>query len=360
MNGLLISLLFISTVYSKTTFESEGQKLKLEVVYDFDEILWGFDFVGSDYALVTLKSGDIKKINLKNKKVITIEGAPKSQILGQGGLLDIRVLEGVKTSLYITYAKSAGRRQARTALAQGELKNNKIVNLKDLLITNTTSSDGRHFGSRLDFKGDKLFMTVGDRGDRDKAQDLRYHHGSVLRLNLDGSVPSDNPFFNKKNVKKEIYSFGHRNPQGLAIRSDGIIFEAEFGPRGGDEINIIQSSLNYGWPIITYGREYYGPKIGQKKKKGMEQPLHYWVPSISPSAIDFYEHDKIKKWKGNLFVAALGNTHVRRLILNDTNQVIKEEELFKNLGERIRNIRQHPNGDLYFSTDSGKLFRINL
>lgn len=197
-----------------------------------------------------------------------------------------------------------------------------------------------------------VYVTIGDRAKRKYAQDLTNHHGKVLRLTLDGKIPKDSPFKNS-----EIFSYGHRNPQGIVRDSRGRIFVSEFGPRGGDEINIIEAGKNYGWPIITYGREYYGPKIGATHKKAMEQPITYWVPSISPSGITIYTGDKILKWKENLFIACLSGKHLRRLVLKG-KKVIKQEVLFENFKRRIRHVRTGLDGYLYFSTDRGELARI--
>ncbi len=202
-------------------------------------------------------------------------------------------------------------------------------------------------------------MTVGDRNKRHQAQDLGFHMGKVIRLNIDGTIPDDNPFVNKPGAKPEIWSFGHRNPQGLVrdMRNNDI-WLVEMGPRGGDELNLIQRGKNYGWPVVTYGREYFGPKIGEGvSKPGMEQPVEYWVPSISPSGAQFYWADAFPKWKMNLFMGTLSGTHLRRLVIQD-RRVVHQEALLGDLGLRFRNVRTGPQGYLYFSTDDGKLARL--
>ena len=201
-------------------------------------------------------------------------------------------------------------------------------------------------------------MTMGDRGERKAAQKLNVHNGKILRLNLDGTPPLDNPFVKTKGALPEIWSYGHRNPQGIDF--DPIskqIYSCEFGPRGGDELNLIKKSKNYGWPVITYGKEYWGPSIGDTHKKGMEQPVSYWVPSISPSGMVFYTGDKIPEWKNNLFLANLGSTHLRRLVLKE-NKVVMQEVLFDKMDKRIRQVRNGKDGYLYFSTDNGAIYKV--
>jgi len=234
-----------------------------------------------------------------------------------------------------------------------------LRNFKVIFRAKVYGKTSRHFGSRVLIVDDHLFMTVGDRGKRKYAQNLGYHNGKILRLTLNGKPATGNPFVNNKDALPEIWTLGHRNPQGIDInRVTGSIYSVEFGPRGGDELNLIQKSLNYGWPVITYGKEYYGPSIGKKSKKGMEQPLTYWTPSISPSGMAIYDSDKLPLWKGHIFLAALGSQHLRRLKLIN-NKVTEQEKLFGYLKERIRQVRQGPDGYLYFSTDSGKIFKVH-
>ena len=205
--------------------------------------------------------------------------------------------------------------------------------------------------------GEERQARVGDRDERQNAQKLTQHNGKVLRFNHDGSVPKDNPFVGKANALPEIFSYGHRNPQGLAIHpTTGEVWEAEMGPRGGDEINLIKPGANYGWPVVSYGREYSGPKIGEgTEKAGIENPIAYWVPSISPSNIAFYSGDALPKWKGNLFLGNLSGMHIRRLVVSG-QKVVKQEEVLK--GSRFRNLRSGPDGFLYYSTDEGKICRL--
>lgn len=240
------------------------------------------------------------------------------------------------------------------------LENNSLKNFTKILTGSSPSDEKIHFGSRIEFndKG-QIFISVGDRNSRDKAQQVSQHNGKILRMNDDGTIPQDNPFLKDGRAKPEVWSFGHRNPQGLVFDSTtGILWSAEMGPRGGDEINLIKPGLNYGWPVITYGREYYGPKIGEgTSKPGMEQPVVHWVPSISPSAITIYHGNAFPKWKGNLFLGTLSGEHLRRIIL-DGQKVTGQEELLKDLKLRIRNVRPAVDGFLYFSTDNGLVARL--
>jgi glucose/arabinose dehydrogenase len=326
---------------------------RAEMVAQYDDVIWGFDFVGEDELLLTTRSGKLYYHNLKTQEKAPLD-APQVAIRGQGGLLDVLVHNG---DVYLTYSDK-NERNTTTALARGKLVDKALVNLRTLFRANTAGNSGRHFGSRLVIAGEKLFMTVGDRGERDKAQDLSRHNGKILRLNLDGTAASGNPFSENGQALPEIWSLGHRNPQGIAVdRTTGELFSVEFGPRGGDELNRIQPGKNYGWPVITYGREYYGPSIGDTHKEGMEQPVVFWVPSISPSGMAFYTGNKIKGWQNNLFIAALGARHLRRLVINQ-GQVVEQESLFEDLNERVRQVRTGKDGYLYFSTDSGKLFRV--
>ena len=245
---------------------------------------------------------------------------------------------------------------ATTALASADLSGNSLKNFKKLLSADATNNNGQHFGSRIEFDGKgHVFVTVGDRGERDKAQSLTSHQGKVLRIKEDGSLPKDNPF--KTPSLPEIWSLGHRSPQGLAMRpGSDELWLAEMGPRGGDEINLIQKEANYGWPEATYGSEYYGPKIGEKTIPGMKEPVVFWVPSISPSALAFYTGEKFPHWKGNIFLANLSGSHIRRLVLKD-KEVVKQEVLLEDMA-RFRNLRSGPDGFLYLSTDDGKIGRL--
>lgn len=296
--------------------------------------------------------------SIADKTCIEVIGLPKIYSAGQAGLLDVRVHPDFNKNniIYFSFSEPVGKDESTTASVMAVLKDHVLTGYKTIFVGNGPSHNDIHYGSCIEFDLiGHLFLTMGDRDERNKAQDFSRHQGKILRLNMDGSIPQDNPWSKSPDKRPEVWSYGHRNPQGLARHPvTGKLWEAEMGPRGGDEINLIRPSKNYGWPVITYGREYYGPKSGETSRPSMEQPLIFWVPSISPSAIVFYSGYKIPEWKNNLFVATLFGTHLRRLII-DGYKIIKQDELFSELEYRWRNIRNGPDGYLYFSTDEGKL-----
>lgn len=355
---LTLTLLVLTSSCTKGSkdFKSKNTKLALSTIYNGDQVIWGFDFLPQDKMVFTYRSGAMKLLDLKTSKVERISGVPKSLAHGQGGLLDV-AYSSKNQRLYLTFS-APYERAISTFLASGKLKGAVLTDVKVHFGAKTRSRAGQHFGSRIVFKDDFVYFGIGDRGVRESAQDLGTHTGSIIRLHLSGQIPKDNPFVNQPGALPEIWSYGHRNPQGLAFNSQtGDLWEAEFGPRGGDELNIVEAGKNYGWPVITYGREYYGPKIGTTKKAGMEQPIRYYVPSISPSGINFYTGDRIPEWKGNLFVANLSSQHLRRIKIQG-QKIVEEEELLGDKDWRFRQVREGPDERLYFSTDSGKIVAI--
>lgn len=357
---VLISSLFfsLSPLAAKEFYEVDGIKLKLEKVFEGEDVIWGMDFISKDELLFSERSGKLKLINLKTNKISEISGVPKVYAEDQGGLLDV-VVDTDKT-IYLSFAEPVDSNKATTSLFKGKLSADKTkIEGSRFFQAKAVEKGGIHFGSRIviDDEG-TLFVTVGERNKRDQAQKLDTHQGKVLRITKEGKPVTGNPFISHKNALPEIWSYGHRNPQGLAMDSTGKIFDAEFGPRGGDEVNLIRKGLNYGWPVITYGREYYGPKIGTTKKEGMEQPLIHWVPSINPSGMTIYKSDVIAPLKDNFLLACLDN-HIRRIVVNGQT-VSKEEKLIDDLGERFRHIKTAPEGAIYLSTDSGKIYRLSL
>ena len=330
-------------------------KISTETIYQGEGVVWSFAFIDQQQLLITHRDGKFVLYNSKTKKSKKLP-TPNVKAYGQGGLLDVHYRSDSK-SVYLTYSEDV-QGTVTTALARAQLDNDNLKDLRTIFRAKVKSNTGRHFGSRLAFTKDHIFMTIGDRGERDYAQDITTHNGSVLRLNYDGTAAKGNPFSKSASALPEIWSYGHRNPQGIAISPiDGKLWSCEFGPRGGDELNLVKRGKNYGWPMITYGKEYWGPKIGTTKKKGMVQPITYWTPSISPSGMAFYTGDKISDWKNNIFLANLSSRHLRRLVLKD-NKVVKQEELLKDLKERIRHVRTGPDGYLYVSTDSGKILKL--
>jgi glucose/arabinose dehydrogenase len=356
-----VSLLAPRPATSAAVYESARQKFTVEILAEREDVVWGFDFLPDGRLVFTELAGKLGLLDPKTRRVQTVGGAPAVVRQGQGGLLDVRAHPDFarNQTLYLTYSEGVGNGKMTTALGLGRLEGTELKDYRKLFSAYEPSGERIHFGSRIEFDGaGHLFISVGERNDRDKAQSLGYDNGKILRLNLDGSVPADNPFAQTPSARPEIWSYGHRNPQGLARHpATGELWSAEYGPRGGDEINLIRAGANYGWPVITYGREYYGPKIGEgTEKPGLEQPVVYWVPSISPSGIGFYAGDRFPRWQGDLFVAALGNQHLRRLSFN--GKTVRQEVLLGELGWRFRNVRQGPDGLLYFSTDEGRLGRL--
>lgn len=343
--------------------KSDNMSYQVEQLAEGFGIPWAMTFISPDNLLITERHGKVKLLNVKTKNISIISGVPDVFAKGQGGLLDVTVSPGYATDrwLYFTYSK-AQKDGATTVLARAQLVKDKLLSWQDLLVTNAVSDTTQHFGSRIAFDhAGHVFFGVGDRGERSNAQNLSNHAGTIIRLNLDGSVPTDNPFIGHDNILPEIWSVGHRNPQGLVFdQSRQLLWEIEHGPRGGDEINIIRPGLNYGWPVISHGKEYWGPfDVGEAtQKEGMEQAIKYYIPSIAPSSLLVYQGKAFPKWKGDLFAGALVLTHLNRIQLDASGKELKEERLLEELGERIRSIEESEQGWLYLSTDSGKIIRI--
>lgn len=358
LSFLILTLLPNPLFAQDKTYESLGQKFKIENLSSQEDSIWGFDFIDSTTLIFTERGGKLKLLDLQTKKITDLSGTPAVWAKGQGGLLDVRVHPRNPNEIFLTYSKPTAKDEAATAFAKARLDGKSLVELKEILAINSPSDEKIHFGSRIEFDGKgHVYVTVGDRNDRDKVQDLKFHNGKLLRFALDGTIPKDNPYVTEGKALPEIFSYGHRSPQGLAKDSQGNIWLVEMGPRGGDELNLIQAKGNYGWPNVTYGKEYYGLPIGVKEKAGTVQPVAYWVPSISPSGVAFYEGSVFPKWKGHLFIGCLSGTQIRRLEIKD-NKVVNQEALLDKLGYRFRIIRTGPDGFLYFSTDAGLIARI--
>ena len=326
-----------------------------EVIVPNLQIPWGFTFLPDESMLITEKSGEL--IHFKNGKKTIISGLPKIYVRGQGGLMDVTLHPNYKENgwIYFSYASSKGEGDGgNTAIGRGKLKGSSITNWETLYKASPNSRRGQHFGSRIVFdENGYLFFTIGERGDRDtNPQDITRDCGKVYRLNDDGSIPEDNPFVATPNAVKAIYSYGHRNPQGMALHpKTKEVWTHEHGPKGGDEINIIKKGANYGWPVVSYGVNYSGTKFTDlTKKEGMKQPIHYWDPSIAPSGMAFINSDKYGDWDGNLLVGSLKFQYLDLCTLKG-QKVVKEERLLDGLG-RVRSVEQGPDGYIYVGIEN--------
>ncbi len=361
MKNLLGKLLFLFILSSLSLFAKTI--INSEMILESDDVIWGMDFIDEDNLIFTEKSGSIKILNLKSKKLKEIKHNLNIFNVEQGGLLDIKLSPFYKDDkkFYLTYSKRV-LDQGATTLIEATIVDNKLIVTNELLQTKSLSNKGHHFGSRITFdKNAHIYFGIGDRGFRDNAQNLLNHAGSIIRLNLDGTIPKDNPFINKEFALKEIYSYGHRNPQGLFYdKKRDILFEIEHGPRGGDEINIIEKAKNYGWPVISHGKEYWSNEaVGESThKKGMEQAIMIYIPSIAPSSLIVYQGEKFKSLKGKILSTALKLRHLNIITLDESLKVIDEQRVLTKLNERFRNIVESPNGELFISTDSGKIFKL--
>ncbi|WP_298723080.1 PQQ-dependent sugar dehydrogenase [uncultured Ferrovibrio sp.] len=322
---------------------------------------WGFAFLPDGRILVTERPGRMRLIGKDGKLSAPVEGVPEVFAQGQGGLLDVRLDPDFTTNrtLYFTYAEP-GDGGASTALASARLMDNRLETVKVLFRQQPKLGGGNHFGSRVVIGGDgMLWLGLGERFRFDPAQDLSNHLGKVIRLEKDGRVPPDNPFVGRNDAQPEIWSYGHRNIQGMAVHpGTGVVWLNEHGARGGDEINIPEKGKNYGWPVIAYGVHYSGEKIGiGTEAPGMEQPIFYWDPSIAPSGMAFYTGDKIPAWKGNVFIGSLKFGAVYRIILDGT-RVTGQEKI--DIGDDIRDVRQGPDDLLYLATagSDGRIIRL--
>jgi aldose sugar dehydrogenase len=332
---------------------------------------WSLAFMPDGRMLVTERTGALRYVSRGGVVSAPLRGLPAVAADGQGGLFDVVLAPDFATTrqIYFAYAESDTKNPALngTAIARATLGESGIAQVQVIYRQTPKKESSAHFGGRLVFDKDAggkpvLFATLGDRFDfKELAQDLPVTLGKVIRIYPDGSIPADNPFVSKAGARPEIWSYGHRNPQAAALNpASGDLWTVEHGPRGGDEVNITSAGKNYGWPVITWGRDYSGVKIGiGTTKAGMEQPLHMWNPSIAPSGMAFVTSDKYPGWQGSLLVGALAHQRIARLVL-DGNKVLREEQFLGDLGERIRDIRQGPDGYIYLLTDSenGRLLKL--
>jgi aldose sugar dehydrogenase len=341
---------------------SEEHDFRLVTVASGLQNPWGLAFLPGGDILVTERPGRIRLIRGGELRQAPVAGAPTAVAGGQGGMLDIGLHPDFESNrlVYVAYSKEVegGR---TTAVARGRWTGDALEETEDVFVADALGG-GRHFGSRIAFDpAGYLYVTVGDRGDMHRAQDLSDHAGTTIRLHDDGRVPADNPFVGREDARDEIYTYGNRNAQGMAIHPvTGAVWQNEHGPRGGDELNLIGAGRNYGWPVITHGIGYRGDTIAEDTARaGMEQPVVHWTPSIAVSGLTFYSGDRFPGWQGDAFVGALRQAHIRRLVM-EGDRVVRQEEMLADLGQRIREVKEGPDGYLYLLTDErdGAILRL--
>jgi glucose/arabinose dehydrogenase len=359
----VLGLLLIPAAAGAQAISSSAGELRLDTVARGLVHPWGLQFLPDGRMLVTERPGRMRIVTKDGTLLPPLKGVPEVHASGQAGLLDVALDRDFaqNRTLYFCFSYDSG---GNAAVARARLASDSALDDVKVIFRQQGPGGRNNHGCRIAQASDgNLFVTLGDHfGPRDEAQNLGVDNGKIVRIAPDGSIPNDNPFVGRSGARPEIWSYGHRNPQGLAFNPvSGKLWEQEHGPRGGDEVNIIGKGKNYGWPVIGYGIDYSGAKIHESThKEGMEQPIKYWVPSIAPSGMAFYTADLIPKWKGSLFVGALAGQMLVRLSL-DGERVTGEERLLRDLGERIRDVRQGPDGALYLLTDNanGRILRLS-
>jgi len=346
---------------SNNTILTSETNYEMELVFEDENIIWAIEFFDDNSILATVKSGSL--FHYKDGKKTEIKGLPEIYLRGQGGLMDIVLHPDFKNNkwLYFSYAsEGVGEKGGNTTIARAKLTDDTLVDLEVLYKGTPNSKKGQHFGGRLEFDNDNyLYFSIGDRGNREvNPQDITIDGGKIYRIKDDGTIPKDNPFYNTPNSKKAIYSYGHRNPQGMFKHPiTGEIWTNEHGPRGGDEINIIKKGKNYGWPKITYGINYSGTTITKNKSlPDMEQPLYYWLPSIAPSSFEYISSNIYPNWNGSLIAGALVFSHIERIGLKN-NKVVSRSKIAEGLG-RPRDVKQGPDGFIYASIENKGVYKI--
>ena len=369
ITSLAVAALLVPAAAQAQTFKSSAGDLTVETVAAGLVHPWSLAFLPDGRMLVTERPGRIRIVTRDGKLSLPLADVPKVYASGQGGLFDVILDRNFANNrtIYFSYAEPF-EGGARTALARAAIEGGDTPALSDVKVIYRQfgpPSRGNHFGGRIVQANDgNLFLTNGEHfTDRDKAQTLDNDLGKIVRLTPDGAAPNDNPFAGKAGARPEIWSYGHRNPQGLAINpADGKLWEQEHGAMGGDEINIIAPGHNYGWPLVSYGVNYGGSPVGTGKQQmaGVDDPVWHWTPSIAPSGLTFYTGDLFKGWKGSLFNGALKFQLLSRLEISG-GKVVREERLLQGLHERIRDVRQGPDGALYLLTDSsgGRILRVS-
>ncbi len=344
-----------------TNIETPETSIDYEMVVDGLKIAWGMTFLPDGGMIITEKSGEIFHFKDGEKQLLT--GGPEVYQRGQGGLLDIILHPNYEENgwIYMTYSSAEGDDEGgNTAVMRAKLDGTQFTNKEVLYKATPNTTKGQHFGSRMVFDKDGyLYFSIGDRGARDEnPQDITRDGGKIYRINDDGSIPQDNPFVGEPNAKEAIYSYGHRNPQGMILHPEtGEVWVNEHGPQGGDEINVIKKGANYGWPVVTYGENYGGGAItDETSKPGMEDPIHYWVPSIAPSGMAYVNTNKYPSLQGNLLVGSLKFQYLEHDVMNG-KEVTRREKLLEGLG-RVRDIKEGPDGTIYVSVEGKGIVKL--
>lgn len=360
---ILVMTIFIGSAPTNGEIRQIGGiEVQIEKIASGFDTPWGMTFLPGCELLVTERGGDLIWVSKDGKKH-RVSRVPKVVSNGQGGLLDVEVAKDFAKSreLFLSYSTRISGRAIGTALSIAKLSRDKrtLRDVRRLFVMKTKSSGGQHFGSRVvEARDGNLFLTIGDRGARSEAQNLRNHNGTIVRIHRDGRVPMDNPFSGQSGILPEIWSYGHRNPQGAALDSDGNLWVSEHGARGGDEINRVEAGKNYGWPVISYGVHYDGRKIGEGiAKEGMEQPEYYWDPSIAPAGMTIYSGQLWPEWRDQLFVGSLKFDYISRLSVENGVQEAERIEFPETL--RVRDVQEAPDGTLWFASEgNGAIYRI--
>lgn len=373
--GLLIFCSALAGAAPVLTDSSREAGYQVEMIQDGFRLPWAFEFVDQDTLIFSERDGRIGVYSRAEDKTRYLPGLPEIYFEGQGGLLDLKPSPEFEKApwIYVTYSaypqtsRNRDDRRPVTVLGRflllGEGFNQyRIAQWQVLLETESATSTNYHFGSRIAFDSDKnLYFSIGDRGARSNGQDRATHAGSILRVSLTGKPVKGNPYVGQPAFLSEIWSYGHRNPQGLTFdNSRRRMWAIEHGPRGGDELNVIEPGNNYGWPVVSQGKEYWGPvSIGVEHKDGMVDPVRVYIPSIAPSSLMLYTGEAFPEWQGDLFAGALVKQHLNHIHLSEEGAIIGETRMLTSLNERIRDVTQSPEGWIYFATDSGKLYQIS-
>ena len=357
---VLTGLVFSNDGFDDKVLKTEEVELEVKGFATGFEIPWGMAFLPDTSMLVTDLSGDLFRVYRDGSKNL-IKGTPDVYFRGQGGLLDVEISPNYSEDNYVYLSFSQPKRKkAFTAIARAKLIKDHLKDLEIIFSAEERhySKKTVHFGSRFAMRDDYLFFSIGDRGERDEAQDVNKPNGKIHRLHLDGSIPFDNPFKSKNGETNSIWCYGNRNPQGLTFSNDGTLWELEHGPRGGDELNIIQRGLNYGWPKITYGINYIGTKISDHTHlEGMEQPVWHWTPSIAVCGMKVYENDLIPNWNGDILVTSLKYEYLERVKIE--NGLRTGSEKIYDAGSRVRDVEVGPEGFIYVALENpGRIVKI--